>query len=191
MDFLARLLFESTLLLGGCLAVILFVLLVHWRRTLKPRPLLIGLAIAALLLIVQAAVVTRWEHADRIMKQIEAAVLASQPEPIAMTLSSRFRIADMDWDDEEFLDRVRRYMQAVDVRTLRRRALEIEKNETDRFQTYVSYLADVGTRQVNGLVLSRWRIVFVEEDRAWRIISIEPTQLDRTTVSGWQGLPRP
>ncbi|MBU0616192.1 MAG: hypothetical protein KKI02_00595 [Planctomycetes bacterium] len=191
MDFLVQLLFESRLMLGGCLAVMLFVLLVYWRRTLKPRPLLIGLAIAVVLLVVQAAVVTRWEHADQIMKRIEAGVLASQPEAIAPALSGRFHIAETNWDDQEFLDRVRQYMQAVDVRTLTRRALEIEENDADQFQIYVSYWADISTRDSAGGLLSRWRIVFVAEEHGWRIISIEPTQMDRTTVRGWKGLPKP
>jgi hypothetical protein len=190
-DFLVRLLFESTLMLGGCLAVILFVLLVYWRRTLKPRPLLIALALTVILLIVQAAVVTRWEHADRILQRIEAGVLASQPEAIAAALSGRFHIAETNWDDEEFLDRVRRYMQAVDVRTLTRRALEIEESNADRFQIYVSYWADISTRDFAGGLLSRWRIVFVVEEHGWRIISIEPTELGRVTIGGWRGLPKP
>ena len=190
-DFLVQLLFESRLMLGGCLAVMLFVLLVYWRRTLKPRPLLIGLAIAVVLLIVQAAVVTRWEHADRIMTRIETAVLASQPEAIVAALSGRFHIAETNWDGEEFLDRVRRYMQAVDVRTLTRRTLEIEENDADRFQIYVSYWADVSTRDFAGGLLSRWLIRFVRDDDGWRIISIEPTQMDRRTVRGWRGLPKP
>jgi hypothetical protein len=190
-DFLVRLLFESTLMLGGCLAVILFVLLVYWRRTLKPRPLLIGLALTAVLLIVQAAVVTRWEHADRIMKRIEAAVLASQPEPIEATLSERFHIAETGWDRADFIKIVRSYMSRVDVHSLSRRALEVTAEQPDSFQIYISYLADASTRDYRQAGLSRWRIRFVREADGWRIVSIEPTELDRTTVRGWRGLPKP
>ena len=190
-DFLVRLLFESTLMLGGCLAVMLFVLLVYWRRTLKPRPLLYGLGLAVVLLIVQAAVVTRWEHADRIMKRIETAVLASQPDDIAATLSPRFHITDPDWDADEFLARVRQYMQAVHVRTLNRRALDIEENQPDRFQIYVSYWADISGRSYASGTLSRWLIVFAREEQGWRIINIEPTHMDRITIRGWRALPNP
>jgi hypothetical protein len=190
-DFLVRLLFESTLLLGGCLAVILFVLLVHWRRTLKPRPLLIGLVIAVVLLIVQAVVVTRWERADRIMQRIEAAVLASQPEPIEATLSGRFHIAETGWNRADFIRIVRSYMSRVDVHSLSRRTLEVTAEQPDSFQIYVSYLADASTQDYRHMGLSRWLIQFIHEEDGWRIISIEPTELDRTTVRGWRGLPKP
>jgi hypothetical protein len=187
-DFLVRLLFESTLMLGGCLAVLLFVLLAHWRRRLQPRPLLIGLALSVVLLVVQALVVTRREHADRIMARIEADVLASQTDAIAAALSTEFLVAEPEMDREKFVRLVERYMQRVDVRTLTRRALDIEASETDRFQLYVSYLADISAPNLNSLVLSRWRISFAKEDDGWRILSIEPTQLDRTPIRGWRGL---
>ena len=178
-------------MLGGGLAVILFVLLVHWRRTLKPRPLQIGLAIAVVLLIVQAAVVTRWEHADRIMQRIEAAVLASQPEPIEATLSEHFHIAETGWDRADFIRIVRSYMSWVDVHSLSRRKLEVTRNEPESFQIYISYFADASTSDYRHVGLSRWLIQFAHEADGWRIISIEPTQLDRTTVRGWRGLPKP
>ncbi len=184
-DFLVWLLFESTLMLGGCLAVMLFILLVHWRRTLKPRPLLIGLAIAVVLLIVQAAVVTRKEHADRIMKRIETAVLASQPEVIAGTLSARFRIEQPEMDGERFADLVRAYMQWVNVRTLSRRALTIEESRDDTFRASLSYLGEVTARNFTGLVQSRWSITFIRDQDGWRILSIEPTMLQRQAVKGW------
>jgi len=178
-------------MLGGGLAVILFVLLVHWRRTLKPRPLLIGLAIAVMLLIVQAAVVTRWEHADRIMQRIEAAMLASQPEPIAATLSERFRIAETGWDRADFVKIVRSYMSWVDVHSLSRRKLEVTQNEPESFQIYISYFADASTSDYRHIGLSRWLIRFVREADGWRIISIEPTEFDRRTLRGWRELPKP
>jgi hypothetical protein len=189
--FLVRLLFESTLLLGGCLAVILFVLLVHWRRTLRPRPLQIGLAVAVVLLVVQAAVVTRWEHADRIMKRIEAGVRVSRPGAIAATLSARFHVEETGWDREAFIEIVRSYMSWIDVHALSRRTLEITAHEPEAFSVYVSYLADASAGGFRQAGLSRWLIRFTRETDGWRIISIEPTQVDRTSVRGWRGLPRP
>ncbi len=187
-DFLVWLLFESTLLLGGCLGVMLFVLLVHWRRTLQPRPLLIGLALAVVLLIAQAAVVTRKEHADRIMERIETAVLASQPEVIAGTLSTRFRIEKPEMDGEQFTDLVRAYMQWVNVRSLSRTALTIEESRDDTFRASLSYLGEVTARDFTGLVQSRWNITFVRDQDGWHILSIEPTMLQRQTIKGWGDL---
>jgi hypothetical protein len=191
MDSLIWLFFESTLALTGCLALLLFVLLVHWRRTLKPRPLLIGLALAVVLLLIQALVVTRREHADRTMKAIERDVLVSRTDAIAAALSTRFHIAETNWDREKFIDRVRQYMQSIDVRTLNRRMLEIKESEADTFQIIISYLADIRATDYAGPVLSRWKIVFVREGGRWKIQRIEPTQLGRAVIHGWKGLPRP
>ncbi len=189
-DFLVRLLFESTLMLGGCLAVMLFVLLVHWRRSSKPRLLLIGLALSVVLLLVQALVVTRREHADRIMKWIETDMVASRTDAIAAALSDRFRIADPEMDGDRFLELVRGYMAWVDVRSLTRRKLEIETSEADTFQAHLSYWGEISARNYVGPVQSRWRIVFVRDTDGWRILSIEPTMLQRMPVSGWSDLSR-
>jgi hypothetical protein len=191
MDFLIWLLLESTLALGGCLVVLLFVLLVRWRRTLKPRPLLIGLALSVVLLLLQALVVTRREHADRIMRAIELDLVASRPDAITAALSERFYVSETGWDRDRFLDRVRQYLEAVDVRTLTRRKLAVETSEAGRFQIYVSYLADISTRELDSPVLSRWQIEFVDEAGQWRILTIQPTSIERRPIGGWKGLPKP
>jgi len=191
MDTLKWFFFESTLALGGCLAVVLFVLLVYWRRTLRPRPLLIGLAVGAVLLAVQALVVTQREHAVRIMDGVERDVVASQPHNLGRYLSDHFRIEETGWDKQRFLDRVREYMTRVEIRTLTRQRLEVEESSADRFQISVSYLASISTRDIAAPVLSRWLIVFVREGGPWRIQTIVPVALDRRPVSGWKGIPRP
>lgn len=191
MNSLVWFFFESTLALGGCLAVVLFVLLVHWRRRLQPRPLLIGLVVSIVLLITQALVVTRREVAQRIMRGIEVGVIASRPDAIAAALSSRFRVSEPEMDRGEFLDLVERYMQRVDVRTLYQRALKVTTSEGSTFEISVSYLADVTQRSYSGAVLSRWSIVFTREDGGWRILSIEPTMLQRDPIDGWSDLRGP
>jgi hypothetical protein len=190
MDWLVWLLLESTLALAGVLVVVLFVLLVHWRRTLQPRPLLIGLAMAVVLLVLQALVVTRREHADRIMKRIEADIVASRVEALAAALSARFHIAETDWDRAEFIRVVEGYMSWVDVVTLTRRRLEVELSERDAFRIYVSYIADVGARDFRYMGLSRWLIDFAREDGSWKIVSVQPTEMDRRPIGGWRSLPR-
>jgi len=182
---------ESTLALAGCLAVVLFALLVRWRRTLRPRPLLIGLGLAAALLIVQAAVVTRREHADRIMRQIESDLVASRVDALAGALSARFQIPQTGWDRERFIGIARRYLAWIDIHTLTRRALEVQRSEPERFEIYVSYLADASTEDFRYVGLSRWLIAFVREEGKWRIVEIQPTELDRRPVAGWSKLPRP
>jgi len=190
MGLLVWLLFESTLALVGCLVVVLFVLLVYWRRTLRPRPLLIGLAAAVVLLVVQALVVTRKEHADRIMQRIEADIIASRVDDLRAALSARFHIAEMDWDRSEFIDVVEGYMSWIDVISLTRRRLAVEGGEGDRFHIYISYLADVSTNDFRYSGLSRWLIEFVHEEGGWKIVEIQPTEMDRRSIGGWGSLPR-
>ena len=191
MDTLVWLLFESPPALGAVLALALFVLLAYWRRTLRPRPFLIGLAAAALLLVVQALVVTRREHADRIMDAIERDVVGSRPDRLGAFLSGRFYIEETGWDKSRFLERVRDYMAHAAVRTLARRKLEVEQSGPDRFQIYISYLADISTREFDSPVLSRWRIGFVREAGGWRIATIIPISIDQRPTGGWKGVPRP
>ena len=188
MDFLSRLFLESQLMLGAILAVAIFVLLVHWRRTLKPRPLLIGLAVSIILLIVQAAVVTRRERADIIMTRIEKAVLVSKADGVGAEISARFRVETPEMDRARFVELVRVYMQRVDVRTLARRKLEVVSGTPERFEALVSYFAEINAGDYSGPAQSRWRIIFVKEADRWRIISIEPTMLNRQTVAGWRSL---
>jgi hypothetical protein len=191
MDSLIWFFFESTLALAGVLVVLLFVLLVHWRRGGRPRPLLIGLSVAILLLIVQALVVTRREHADRILRRIETDVVASRTDAIAAALSARFHVAEPDMDQAGFLERVRRAMRRVDVRTLTQHGLKIQADESDTFEVSVTYWADVSTPEYGGLAHSRWRIVFIREQGNWRILTVEPTELNRLPVAGWSGVPHP
>jgi hypothetical protein len=190
MDFLIWLLFESTVALAGGLFVVLFVLLVHWRRTLRPRAFLIGLAVSLVLLIVQSLVVTRKEHADRIMQRVEVDIVASRVDALAAALSDRFHIAEMNWDRAKFIDVVEGYMSWIDVLSLTRRRLEIVSSTGEHFQIYVSYLADVSTNDFRYTGLSRWLIEFVRAENGWQVTSIQPTEMDQRRISGWRSLPR-
>ena len=191
MNTLSWLLFESKLGLGAILVVAMFILLVHWRKTLKPRPFLIGLGLSLVLLIVQNVVVTRREQADHTMREIETAVLESRPDGIRPFLAGRFRISENNWDADDFVGEVGDWMRVVDVRTLSRRALRIESSSDDEFQIYVSYMADVSHRSYSGTTLSRWAITFVPDDDAWRISEIKPVELNKQSLSGWRGLGSP
>jgi len=190
MDTLIWLFLESTLALGGCLAILLFILLVRWRRTLKPRPFLIGLAVAMALLVVQALVVTRREHADRIMERIELDVVASRPDAIAAALSARFHIAEPEMDADKFVELVRSYMRRVDVHTLTRRGMDVTASEGDTLEISINYWADISAPDYSGMVRSRWTITFVREGGGWRILTVEPTMIGQRPVDGWRGLRR-
>jgi hypothetical protein len=188
MEFLTWFFLESVVALAGTLTVILFILLVYWRNTLRARPLLIGCVAAAALLIVQALVVTKREHADRTMKRIEAAVLESQPQGVGAELSARFFAEPPKMDQTRFVELVRTYMQTVDVRTLYRSDLELSNIQSGAFDAEVSYIADISARDFSGTVVSRWRLRFEREADGWRIVNIIPIMLNKQPVNGWRDL---
>ena len=191
MTFITWLFYESTPALAGLLFVVLFVLLVYWRRTLRRGPFQIGAIVAIALLIVQALVVTKPERAGRIMKRVEAAVLSSNSAALADELSERFLISETGWRRAEFMEVVRRYLSWMDVYGLRRRKLEIVEVEPERFQVYVSYLVDARTKDFAWKGLSRWLITFALDDDDWRIVEIEPNDMGQFPVRGWRALPPP
>ncbi len=190
MDWLRWFFLESVPALVGVLGVVLFVLLVYWRRGASPRPLLVGLLAGAAMLILQAVVVTPREHADAIMNRIEADVRASRVDAIRDALSPAFQIESPHWGREEFLDVVRGYMRRVDVRTLTRRLFELSERKTDGFRLTVSYLADIRARDFSGAVLTRWRIDFERREDGWRIRRIVPLEINHQIIRGWRGLRR-
>lgn len=188
MEFLTWFFLESSLALGATLVIVLFVLLVHWRRTLRPKPLIIGLILAVALLIVEAAVVTQREHADFAMQRIETAVLESKPQGIDAELSDQFLVDPPRMDRALFAERVQSYMQQIDVRTLRRLKLQVTESASEAFTCELSYLADIAARNFSGTVTSRWRIRFVREAEGWRIVNIIPVRLNAANVRGWDEL---
>jgi len=190
MDNLSWFFFESTLALGGVLFVLLFVMLLIWRRGGRARTFLIGLGLAVVLLIVQAAVVTRREHAGWIMGRIAADVQASRTDAFEATLARGFRVPETGWDRDEFIEVVQSYMRWVDVHSVRRRRLEIVENQDEKFRVYVSYLAEASTKNYQYIGVSRWLIEFGRENDEWRITNIEPSEMDQKPVNGWRGLPR-
>jgi len=187
MDTLAWLLFESPLALGSLLALVNFVLLVQWRRGGRARPLLIGLGASAVLLLVQALIITQREAADRTMTRIERAVLAGQVGPIADALAFDFRADAFDRDG--FIELARTFLRETRVRTLLRQQLEIVESHADRFLVQVSYVAVVSGREYEGAVTSIWRIEFGRDRGAWRIRGVDPLRLNRSDVT-WKDLTR-
>ena len=188
MESLTWFFLESVIALGATLVVVMFILLVYWRRTLRVKPFLIGGALAVILLIVQAAVVTQRERADRMMRRIEAAVLESKPKGVEAELSERFHAEPPEMDRARFTELVKMYMEQVDVRTLHRLQLEMTEQQADHFIAELSYMADISARDFNGTVTSRWRLRFEHESEGWRIVNIIPIKLNTANIRGWEDL---
>jgi hypothetical protein len=187
-DTLVWLLFESIVALGIILALVNFFLLVHWRRSGRPRPLLIGLAASLVLLVVQGLVVTKREHAAAILQRVEADLLAARVDALDRALSAGFRAGS--WDHDGFVDFARRQLELVKIHWLRRSSPRVEQSQKDRFVVSVGYLADVTVQGFVGAVRSRWRITFMREGDEWRVETIDPPEIERHQYCNWRQVGR-
>jgi hypothetical protein len=170
------------------LGAVLFVLLVYWRRTGRVRPLLVGLAVAVVLFVLQATVVTSRERVGRTMDAIQHDLVAQRSNALAAALAPDFEAGGMNRDT--FLEYVRRQMERVNVRDLDRTALRIERSEGDRLVVSVSYLASIVMQDYAGDVLSRWSLTFARTPAGWKIVSIQPLHVggvDRPTWGTLEG----
>ena len=189
MDWLAWFLLESSPVLGAALFTANFVLLVYWRRSGRVRPLLIGLAVAVALLAVQTLVVTRREHAARILKGIQQDVIAAQTENLGLALSDRFDADGMGPD--AFVEFVARQYDRVRVRSVIRSELQVESSQPDQFIVAVAYQADVSTGGYGGWLRTRWDITFERTAAGWRIVRIQPTYIDGMPTPDWNRIDQP
>lgn len=188
MSWLIWLLFESLPALGAFLGVVLFVLLVYWRRSGKGRPLLIGLGVAVVLLVVQALVVTQREQAARVLTRVERDIRASRADALADALAPDFESQGLRRD--EFVTYVRRQLSKVRVRWLDRWELTTEDAGPDRFTAVVTYVAEVAVEGMSGIPRSSWNIVFVRTPAGWRIAGIECRHIDGHQGVSWRELDR-
>ncbi|MEW6252072.1 MAG: hypothetical protein AB1716_15645 [Planctomycetota bacterium] len=170
MDLIVWVLFESLPVLAAGLGVILFALLVYWRRRRRPLPLLIGLGVAFALLIVQRAVVTPREHAIVTLNAIERDLEHARADALAAALAAEFDTEGMD--RESFVRYVRGRIPRVDIRYLRRTALQLDPAEAGRFVAHVEYISDVGIEGMRGNLPSAWEITFARTPQGWRIVHI-------------------
>lgn len=188
MNWLTWVLFESLPVLGGILGVVLFVLLVYWRRSGKARPLLIGLGVAVVLLAVQALVVTNRERAARVLTAIEHDVRASRTDVLAAALAPEFESQGLGRD--EFVTYVRRQLANVRIRWIERWELTISDAQADRFVASATYLADVAAEGMSGTPRSSWRFEFVRTPAGWRIAQLECRQIDGHHDLSWRDFER-
>jgi hypothetical protein len=189
MDWLAWIFLESLPALAALLFTANFILLVYWRRTGRPRPLLVGLAASAALLAVQTVVVTRREHALRILAGIQQDVMTTRTTNLADALAPNFQAGHMDRN--EFLDFVTRCYDRVDVAAVRRVSLTFLDSQPEHFTIKVAYMADVRASFGGGWWRSTWEIAFQQTPQGWRINGITPIHIDGIPNVTWQRLGRP
>lgn len=184
-DGVTWLLFESPAGLGVCLGLMLFGLLVHWRRTLKPRPLLVGMAVALVLLIVQKVVVTQREHAGLILDAIQADLLASRPDAIERSLHDPFTAGEMDRDD--FVRLVREKLRTVKIYTLSRSELTVTNGGPGEFAVEAAFVSRVSVGEFGQYPIpTRWMLRFVRDGERWKIRQIEPISMGGREMVRWE-----
>lgn len=181
MSLLTWVFLESQIALGIVLGLALFGLLVHWRRSLNPRPLLVGLAVAVVLLFAQKSVVTQGEHAGLILDEIQRDLLKSRPDAIEQSLADPFQAGEMD--RTEFLNVVRTQLRKVRIHQLSRGSLRLTQSEAGAFQVQASFSARVDSADYGANVVpSSWQLDFVKTSEGWRIRRIEPISLGFSDV---------
>jgi len=188
MSVIIRLLFESVAGLAAVLAVVLFVLLVYWRRSGRSKPLLIALAVTVLLFVVQTLVVTAREHVAQVMSAIEKDLVHARTAALAVALAPEFETAGMDRD--AFVAYVARQMKKVDVRSVERQSLGVEESAGDRLTVTAAYLADVTVQDYAGELLTRWSLTFVRTPDGWQIVAIQPLYVSGIDHPTWTDIDR-
>jgi hypothetical protein len=170
MEWLSWLLLEEYRALVAVLFGVDFVLLVYWR-----------LALSILLLSVQALVVTRREHAQRLLAGIEQDLVAGRTQALAAALAPSFSAGGLG--PGEFVAAVRGVLERVRVRAVNCSELRVRESRPGDFIVAAAYQGDVDTGDFGGWVRTRWDITLVQTEVGWRIQGIEPKYID--------GLPRP
>jgi len=189
MDYLSHTFLESPPWLG-VFSFLLFAVVLFGRRRLEGRSrdwALPGtLVLIVLLFVVQHLVVTPREEVRAALDELVAAIEREDRAAIAAVVSPAYQSEDMGHADllahiETALARMRIYdtrLSSVDIRIEGQRA-----GVTFLARATVAIESAVGDEH-----WGRWRVDFVREGGAWRIISIRPVVLDGVEVRNLRGL---
>jgi ketosteroid isomerase-like protein len=174
------LLFEEPLLLIPVLAVTLLVLAIVWSRRRTPgawRALLAGLLAAPLLIIVQALVVTDREQIIRVCSQMADAVERGDVPAFAVHIADDFRAADGGggaFTREDLLAALARSLARYHPEGVRLTGFQVTTDGDSGTAEFSATARIVTSETAMDRVLSRWRLRFRRNDRAWQVIDIQP-----------------
>ena len=180
METLSWLFFESTWALTALLGIVLFFLVVHWRRSGSVRPLLIGLGVAAVLLILQIVVVTPRERAAAMLHDVELDVLEGRTERLAGLLAPDFSALNMG--PPEFVRFVRGRMDVIKVLALQQTHLKLVAASPTRIVVDADYWASVVCNDYKGEFPSQWHVTFKRTPEGWRIADVLALKPDWSQV---------
>jgi hypothetical protein len=181
---------ESTVALGVLSALAMFVLLVMWRRSLNPRPLLIGLLLTAMLFAIQGLVTTPREHFNAMMGPVERGVEDSDAAAVSRPFFADFSAGDMN--RESFTGWVAAQLARIDVAAVRRLRSQVEPDGDSAWVAEAAYSGMITTPEIRGqLITCSWRIWFRREpDGKYVITRIEPIKVNGQSIRDWQTLER-
>ena len=180
MSLITWLLFESFYALAGVLALVLYGLLVYWRRGGDRRPLLFGIPIAVALLITQQLVVTQREHAAQILTRIERDLEQRSTTALRAALSPNFAAGALD--ATELVDGVTSRLRTLRLANIRRTALNLTSSSADEFVVSASYSSDLSTGDTTGAAHTRWEFEFSRVGGEWKLHSIQRLWIENIEV---------
>jgi hypothetical protein len=184
MAWVTWLLFESQVALLATLGTILFVLLVHWRRSGKVVPLLVGLVTSVGLLVMQGLVETRRELADRLLTPVEQETVLGQDQSLRALVAPDFRAGSMTRD--AFLSWVRTRLEDRPISSLRRLEMRVVESESDRFRISNRYeiQATVGRAGVQ-LGYATVAFEFRKTPTGWALVDLPPPMRAGRSMAEW------
>ncbi len=189
MDWLTWILLESPLALAGFTGLALFVLLVYWRRTGRPQPLLIALALTIALFVIQTTITTRAEHADHILDAIATDLMRSETTALHQYLAPNFTThpdAGPVLDRTAFLNLVADRLESIRIIWVERWQLELTDHTDEAFTAITSYRTDIVHPQGRFGPRSGWDFTFVDTPQGWRISQIHCRHIDGLSDPTWQ-----
>lgn len=176
MDFLRAVLFEKPLYLIPILIVVQFVLVRVWaaRRTARTaRTVWIGLAVAALLLVMQMLVVTHRERITIICRAMATAVEDGDVPAIASHVADGFDAEG--YDKTAFVSRLKQTLTRVHVEDAKLSGFEVtvEGGRTAR-AVFTASARLIFPESVTYRSASRWELHFERVSGEWRMVSLKP-----------------
>ncbi len=193
MDFISRVLFESTLLLAVLAFVLLAIILLartRWESASARRYALpVTLGVILLLFVAQSFVVTQRE---KILSTLDAFIKAVESENIAAietAVSDNYDMEGMNADD--FVAYTARFLEAWNIRDVRytRRDVVVEGKAATMT---LGVAATAGQKkQVGQTHVGVWKLGWVRENEDWRIVSIRPKMIDGQRLDSYKQLPIP
>lgn len=171
MDTVRWILLESPLALALLAGFVNFWLLVHWRRSGRPRPLVAGLLITLAMFVVQAWVETPREAARRIISELERAVEHRQIEPFERHLADSFVAGSLD--RAAFLQMVRAVLPELDVFMLLRQRLDVVPAADGQVVATAFYVGNARYRDEGGAFRAWFDFRFDRVGGRWQIVAID------------------